>query len=309
MRGFLRFLVGTFFIFLFILFLGLSAARFKLLNPHFWGGVLEKEGIYLHLEDKVQELVIGMMSGDKIKELKQLQQSGQLNPQQENELNQSLALIEAIDQLDEVLTVGKIQELIEENLERILGFIKGKNERLIVYLPIKDLGLPAQLLSQPPLSLMSDKTDVEEFLKVSMPEEQLKQMMTNLDKVQQIAGYLPLVWIGLLVGTALVLGAHFFLGKDIVGRVKGTSWLLIVSGLTAVIIAVGVKNLVTLAITKSSQIPPALATLLPNLVRQILNLGQITGVIVAVMGLGGVITMAYLIKSGKVKVEKKEQKS
>lgn len=309
MRGFLRFLVGTFFISLFILLLGLSAMRFRLLNPQFWGSILGKAGVYLHLEGKVQESVAGMMSDDKVKELEQLQQSGQLSPQEKDKLDQTLALVNTVSQLDEVLTADKIQELIEENLERISGFIKGKNKRLIVYLPIKDLGLPAELLSQPPLSIMTDQTDVEELLRTSAPEEQVKQTMANLDKIQQIAGYLPLIWIGLLVGAVLALGAHFFLGKDIVKRVKGTSWLLIVSGLTAVIIAVGVKSLATSAINKSSQMPPVLAALLPNLAGQVFNLGQMIGVIVAVIGLGGMVTMAYLVKSGKVKVEKQEQKS
>ena len=106
MKGFLRFLVGIFFIFLFILFLGLSAVRFRLLNPQFWGSALDKAEVYVHLEGKVQEL-------------QQLQRSGKLNPQQQDELNQELALIDAVSQLDKVLTADKIQELIEENLERV----------------------------------------------------------------------------------------------------------------------------------------------------------------------------------------------
>ena len=151
---------------------------------------------------------------------------------------------------------------------------------------------------------MSAQTDMEEFLRATSPEEQVKVSLANLKRVQQIAGYLPLIWMGLLMGAVLVLIGHFFLGRDIVGRVKGTSWLLTVAGLMAVVAAVGAKGLATTVMIQSDKMSPILKVLLPDLVKQFFGLGQTIGGIIAVVGLGGVVTMGYLVKSGRVKVEK-----
>lgn len=304
MRGFLRFLVGGFFAFIFILFLGLSAVRFRLLNLQFWQGTLKRARVYEQLEGKVQEMVKNMAIGDNIEKLKQQQKSSKLTSEQQKQLNQGVKFFESLGSLDKTLTATKIQEISDKNVENILGFINGENKRLLLYLPVKDLGLPAELLNQPPFTNLSEATDLEQLIKTTSPPEQADKTVQILKQVQLIAGYLPIIWWGLLLLTILTLVAHFSLGNNLISQVKGTSILLIFVGLEAVIIAAIVKVGVTAIITQAKQMPATVAVLVPDIVTQFFNLGQQVGSIMAGVGLVGVVTAIYLAKSGKIKIEK-----
>jgi len=304
MRSFLRFLVGGLFAFIFLLFLGFSALRFRLLNPQFWQKALKRAQVYEQLEGKVQEMVKSMAIDKSLEQLKQQQKSHKLTAQQQKQFDFNLRLLESLGSLDKALTANKIQEISENNLENIFGFVNNKNKRLLLYLPIKDLGLPPEFLNQPPFNSLSETTDFEQLIKSTSTPQQATQAGQILKQVQQISGYLPIAWWGLLLLTILILIGHFFLGKNLIAQIKGTSILLIFVGLEAVTVALVVKKVVITMVSQTKEMPPTIVVLVPDIVNQFFNLGQIVGIIVAGVGIVGVATAIYLIKSGRIKIEK-----
>ena len=75
LRKLFRFFLSTLFIFIFLLFLGLTAVRFRLLNENYWNSALEQADIYAVLEGKFQDTISQMLTEMNSQELIQVRQA------------------------------------------------------------------------------------------------------------------------------------------------------------------------------------------------------------------------------------------
>lgn len=282
--------LGVIFFFVFLSFLLVGALKFRVLSPSFWKTALDKGGVYQQLQNQLEG---------------SLAQSRESVKQQGGPAGMSKEMLRLL-YIDKELTAERFRELIETNLDRLLGYINEKDKTLVLYLPVKEWDLPVGVLGQPALAGLTGQTPIEEVLPlVGMKADQIKVTVEGLGQIKSVLGYLTVVLVGLLL---LVLGigvGHYFLGVGLVDRIGGTAWLLLISGLVAKLIGVGAGNIFELIATNSK--PPMaswVADLGRSLVGQFFNLGATIGLVIGVLGLGAVVTLIILSKQGKIKEEK-----
>lgn len=269
LRGFARFLVGIVIVVELLLFMGLGAVRFRILNPSFWTNSFASSNTFTHIATQLQQTI---QEGVPAEELDQ----------------------EAINKTSE-----QIQTLLETNLERILSFLvdKDPNAKLLLYVPVEMLELPAEALAEITSEGISDETELNTLLPIlGQEEEQIEKLNTNLDVARQVIALFPVVWAGLLVLLLLALIAFFFLGADKLQKIRGTGVIITVSGLLAVVIAVGVKQLAVYGLTNQPDIPPLVTNLIPELIDGFFSFGRNIGIGVAIVG--GLV-IAYTLKTKK----------
>ncbi|MBI2326594.1 hypothetical protein HYU91_04390 [Candidatus Collierbacteria bacterium] len=284
--------LGVVFFFVFLSFLLVGALKFRVLSPSFWKTALDKGGVYQQLQNQITE---------------SLSQSRESVRQQGGPTGMSKEMLRLL-YIDKELTADRFRELIETNLDRLLGYVNGKSKELVLYLPVKEWDLPVVAFGQPALAKLNAQTPVEDaFQIVGMKPEQTKPIIEGLGQVKTILGYLTLVWITLLLLTVGIGAGHYFLGVGLTDRIGGTAWLLLISGFVAKLIGVGAGSIFEM-ITANSKPPMALwmAELGRSLVGQFFNLGATLGLVTGIAGLGVVVAVIYLTKLGKLKEEKEK---
>lgn len=263
----LRWLAGDLFLTLFLLFCLLTVVRYRLLATDFWIGSLKNTEIYNQISLMSQKAV-----GD--------------NP---------LAM-----QMVRGLTPDFFQDIIETNLARLEGFFVGKDTSLFLYAPVNKSGLPKQILQKPPLSQLSEKTDMDSLLHtMSGNPEAGDQLWKTTLLIKQIISYLPLVWLVALLLSGLLLGLHFWLGKTLKNRLWGSGILLFISGVTIVITAKSVPALVSEILPSIKMIPLFLLPVIKTALEKAMEPDQKIGFWVA--GAGAVAAVvSFLIKNKEV---------
>lgn len=267
LRNLFRWLVGDLFLTLFLLFFLLMILRYRLLTANFWIGSLQNTGIYGQISLEAKKV-----AGD--------------NP---------LGL-----QMTAGLTADFFKDLVETNLTRLESFLTGKETNLYLYAPVGKSGLPKQLFQKPPLSLLSEKTDLIVFLNtMSGNPEAGGQLWKTILLIKQIISYLPLAWlIGLLL-SGLLFGLHFWLGKTLKDRLWGSGVLLAVSGVTIIAISKPIPGLISELLPSIKMIPPFLFPVIKTVLEKAMELGWKIGIWTA--GAGSVAAaVSFLIKNKEV---------
>jgi len=285
------------------------AVKFRLLNENYWNKALEQAGVHTVLEGKFQDFVSQMMTDmdpQEIERARQAYNSGQLSAEERKKVGQALIMIDAVENLEDTLDAEKIQSLIEQNIGRITGFLNGKTDKLMLYIPLAELGLPPEILINPPLSLMSSNTDIEVLIGgLSSPEESEK-VSIQLEKIQKIVSFLPLVLIGLFVLSAILLVCHHFLGIGKFKQIRGTGTLLFMFGLSAISVGIGAVQAAIFVMGNAEQeIPPILVTTISNIVEGFFSLGRNVGIVVTLIGVGIIGWTIYAVKNNILKKEEK----
>ncbi len=284
--------LGVIFFFVFFVFLLITALKFRLLAPEFWKTALDKGGVYVVLQDKMGELR-GRAEASIKKEA-----GGRAIPK---------GLIELLS-IPEQLGEERLRELIETNLDRLLGYLKGREKDLVLFLPVAEWNLPVAALGQPALLRLTGQTPSEQAMAVmGMKQEQVAETMKGLGLVKTIVGYLPIVWLGLLIMVLLTLAGHYFLGAGQIDRISGTAWLVMISGFIAKLVGVGAGKIFEMVASNSK--PPMeawIAGLGRSLVGQFFDLGATIGLVAGIGGLATVVAVVYLTKQGKLKEEKEK---
>lgn len=285
----LRAATGVIFFFVFINFLLVSALKFRLLSPTFWKSSLDKGSVYIVMQDKMGEFRVQMEESLK-KEAK-----GRPVPK---EIRNLLLTTEA-------LTAERFKELVETNLDRILGYLNSKDQNLVLFLPVKEWKLPVASLGQSALSLTGQSSPEQVMKAMGYKPEESKAILQGLEQSKIIFGYLPVVWLSLMLLTVLLLVGHFFLGVGLADRVSGTVWLMMISGFLAKIIGIGAKSFFEFfAANANPPLPVWGVDLGRGLIEQFFNLGATVGLVVGAFGLTGVVMATYLSKQEKFKAEK-----
>ena len=259
-----RWLTGDLFFVLFILISILTIIRFRLLTVSFWTGAFGNTDVY----DQIS--------------LEAKKTSG-ANP---------LGL-----QMTNGLTPDFFKDLVETNLTRLEGFFVGKDTSLFLYAPVNKSGLPKQLFQKPPLSQLSEKTDLVSFLNtMSGNPEAGGQLWKTILLIKQIISYLPMVWMAALLLSGLLLGLHFWLGKTLKGKLWGSGVLLVISGITIALTAKSVPGLVSAVLPSIQMIPPFLFPVIKTLLEKAMELGQKIGFWTTGIGICAV-AISFFIKN------------
>ena len=263
----MRWVAGDLFFVLFLLFSLLTIVRFRLLSASFWIGSLQNTGIYNQIS-------------------LQSQKSAGANP---------LAV-----QMVSGLTPDFFQDIVETNLTRLEGFLIGKDTSLFLYAPVNKSGLPKQIFQKPPLSLLSEKTDLIGFLnQMSGNPEAGGQLWKTILLIKQIISYLPMVWVASLLLSGLLLGLHFWLGKTLKDRLWGSGILLFISGITIAVTAKSVPGLVSEILPSIKMIPPFLLPVIKTVLEKAMEPDQKIGFWVAGAGTFAAV-VSFLIKNKEV---------
>lgn len=284
--------LGVIFFFVFFVFLLTGALKFRLLSPTFWKTALDKGGVYQVMQDKVGDF------RDQMEASVRKQAGGQAVPKGVTDL---LAI-------PEQLTADRFRELVETNLDRLLGYLNDKDKELVLFLPVKEWKLPVAALGQPALAQLTGQTTPEQVMAAAgLGQEQATAIMKGLGQIKTIIGYLTVVWLGLLLVAVLMLVGHYFLGVGLADRISGTAWLLMISGFVAKLIGVGAGYIFELIATNfKPPMEPWIADLGRSLVGQFFDLGATTGLVAGIVGLVVIAAVVYFSKTGKIKEEKEK---
>ena len=302
MRKFARFILGSLFTTGFIVVLISGSIRLSLLSRSAWKKALSGSGVYEQMVDQLDQFIEKAISSEDLEKLEKEQQVGGLSEKREAELKKMLSAAGGLNQLKENLRGGKMKEIAEVNIERIFGFLKSNQDDLSLYLPLKDLGMPEDLLKELPFKTENGEMSVKEFL----GGEKSKETMKNFKYIQTAVRVINQVYIigGLVL--VLILIGHFFLGKGIVKRVRGVSWLLLISGALGVGLVGAVGFGIKKALSNLAQLPEMLQGMVGVMIERLMGSMKLSSGIVLGVGVLGVAVMMYMVKSGKLKIEKEE---
>ena len=264
----------------------MTALKFRLLEPKFWKTALDKGGVYKQLQVQVE----GSLS-----------QSRESVRKQGGTAGMSKEMMRLL-YIDKELTADRFKELIETNVDRLLGYVNGESKDLFLYLPVKEWNLPVAVLKQPALERLTGRTSVPEVMAALGDKAgQVKPIIDGLKQIKDLVGVLTIVWIGLLVVVVGTLAGHYFLGVGPVDRIGGTAWLVMISGFLAKLVGVGAGRIFELiAVNSKPPLPTWGAELGRSLVGQFFDVGATIGLVVGIAGLVGVGVVMYLKKSGSL---------
>ncbi len=278
--------MGVIFFFVFLLFLLVMAFKFRLLKPEFWKTALDKGEVYKQMQSQIE----GSLSQSRGSVKKQGGTAGM-----------SKEMIRLL-YIDKELTAGRFKELVETNVDRLLGYVNGESRDLFLYLPVKEWNLPVAILKQPALERLTGRTSVPEIMAALGDKSgQVKPIIDGLKQIKDLVGVLTIVWAGLLAVIMGILAGHYFLGVGSADRIGGTAWLVMISGFVAKLIGVLAGRIFELIAVASKPPLPTWGTELGrSLVGQFFDLGATIGLGVGIAGLIMVIAAHFFI--GKIRV-------
>ena len=284
--------LGVIFFFVFLIFLLVGALKFRLLSPTFWKTALDKGGVYEQLQSQIEGT---------------LTQSRESVEKQGGPAGMSKEMLRVL-YLDKELTADRFRELIETNVDRLFGYLNGKDGVLVLYLPVTEWDLPVATLGLPALAKLTAQTPIEDALPIlGMKPEQSKPIMEGIGLVKTLLGYLTVVLDGLLLLTLGIGAGHYFLGVGLIDRISGTAWLVMISGFVAKLIGVGAGSIFEIiAVSSKPPMESWMAELGRSLVGQFFNLGATVGLVAGIVGLATIVAVIYFTKQGKLKEEKEK---
>lgn len=233
MRSFLRFVVSILILVSFLIFLLITTIRFQLLNPEFLVRALGKPGVYEHTEKALKLTIKNTLR-------KQYEEESDIELE-ELTVGERARIDKEIEKITDIITSERLQDFAENNIVQILSFVNGKKEKLVLYLPFKQWGLPREIKSQEPFVLFSEETDVEKLIDTVLAEPQ--KTKGQLSTVQDIGEIIKIIW-PISAGVIFVLLLIHYLLNTGPKKVKATASLLIkigilTTGLSLLLKAVG----------------------------------------------------------------------
>jgi len=156
MRSFLRFLISIFVVLGFFIFLLLTTIRFQILDTDFFTNNLDQEGVYKHSSRALRLTFKNLLREVYIKE------EGVVL--EELTVGERSQIEKDINKISNVITEATLKDFLESNILKVLSFVNGEEEQLLLYLPIKKWGFPDEFVNEEPMSFFSENTQIESIL-------------------------------------------------------------------------------------------------------------------------------------------------
>lgn len=297
MKRILRAAVGTLFFASLMLFLFVTALKFRVLNSDFWITALNKSGVYQQVSGELVKFREKMGV-----DVSKARRQGAPIPKEVDDL---LAI-------DKTLSEARIKELLETNVKRIIAFVNKETEELTLFLPVKEWSLPVKAFGFVPFAEMTANTSLREVMnaitKVGLSKqtpEEVEKSVVDIKKLRNDLTAINLVWLGLLVVSLLLLAGHYFLGEGQVDRIGGTAWTVMLSGFLAKLTGFGSVFMVGVILAKSKLSPQVVLTI-KSLASQFFALGEWIGFLLGLVGLCVIIAVSVMVKQKKSKPTEKK---
>lgn len=279
MKYIFRTALGVVFTFFLLLLLFASAVKFELLSTKFWTRGIERSGIYQDLTANVDKL--------------------------QSQIDRSGGKGRIV--LREIVTETRIQEVVEKNISRLVDYLSGNTKKLAIYLPLSEWKLPKELFEALPKLSYSAEMDLDVVLsEMGYPPQQTAEIIKALSGAQSVFSSLIWVWLGLLVMTLVLLAAHYFLGDGKQDKIKGSSLLLLGSGLITALIGWGGGRIGDLIASSARDWPVWQRALVVGWTAEFFSLGKVVGLIITIVGAALFVWVSYFMKTAKGKESKKE---
>ncbi|MBI5151304.1 MAG: hypothetical protein HZA34_01890 [Candidatus Pacebacteria bacterium] len=284
--------LGAFFFVFFLSFLLVGAVKYRLLSAHYWKSALSKGNVYQLMQTKTSELRTQAETSIK-KEAR-----GRAIPKE----------LTTLFKISDQLTADRFRELIETNLDRLFGYFNGKDEKLTLFLPVKEWKLPLEILKQPTLLQLTGQSSPEQVMTaLGYKKEQITEVLKRIVQLRTIIGYVPTVWSALLLLVIFMGIGHFLLGSSMSDKITGTAWLFMASGVIAKLMSVGANKLFdSIVLNAKPPFDPWMAVLGKDLIGQFFYEWQLVGMIMGGAGLVIITAVMFLRKQGKIKEEEEK---
>ena len=203
MRKFIKFLVATISLFLFISFLILTSVRFQILNSDFLINTLRKGEIY---EQSTKALKLTLQSN-----LRQRAEEASGKKLKDFTVGERSILEKQIGLIVDKVTTERVQDITENNIVAFTSYINGVEEGMYLYLPFNSWDLPSQFFPEDELANFGERTDVDFLLnKYADGSKDIKNMTLVL---KGLGDTIYKVWMGVGVAILVFVFIHFLLSK------------------------------------------------------------------------------------------------
>ena len=230
MRKFIKFLVATISLFLFISFLILTSVRFQVLNSDFLINTLRKGEIY---EQSTKALKLTLQSN-----LRQRAEEASGKKLKDFTVGERSILEKQIGLIVDKVTTERVQDITENNIVAFTSYINGVEEGMYLYLPFNSWDLPSQFFPEDELVNFSERTDVDFLLnKYADGSKDIKNMTLVL---KGLGDTIYKVWMGVGVAILVFVFIHFLLSKGFL-KIKSTAYLFIKMGMVTTGISLMIK--------------------------------------------------------------------
>jgi hypothetical protein len=296
---FLRF-SSSLLILLILSFVFLTTIYFQLINPNFLLNTLEKANAY----EKTQ-LALRYATQNQIE--KEIAEQGidieKLSVGERQLLEQQAA------EITKIITVERLQEFTESNIQMVADFLNGRNEKLLLYMPLEEWGIQENTSDPNGVKLFSRQTDVENLL-IENPNTIITKARLNL--FYNVANKLQGFWFTTAIVIFVLLIINFTLSSKEF-KLQSTANIFLVSGGVVIVLSMLLKYIGENLVRSSPYIrDPSkiiIGALIPTFVNEITKLWVAMGLGLFLSGLLIHLIITIISRRRKTLDAKKQPKS
>ena len=218
MKKLIRFLISISTPIVFLSTLILATLSLFILNPNYIIKSLNREGVYENIE-KATQIAIKQYIREQIEE-----EGIDLNKLTTGE---RAAIESQIEIITEPIKKDNIKDFLETNVIRVLGYVNGGAQELILYIPISKWQLPESFLSQLPDEILTENINILDIL------EQAQSTNISHQQILKIRGYgqnIKLYYFTTFLLGLTFLTLHYKLGEG-ANRFERSTSLIVITGL------------------------------------------------------------------------------
>ena len=264
----------------------LTTITFLFLKPDFYIKSLAKPGVYTNIQKGLKT-----SARDSLRE----QFSEQGAAYGDLSVGQRQLVDEQIDKILSPINEANIRNFSEKNIVNFFDYVNGKNNRLIIYLPLDKWGLSSEAIKHLPDYLKTTNIDI---LKISEENPEVKINKDQIIAIYNLGSKIKFYWEITLVLSLFLFSIHLFLGNSQFRFIK-TGRLVTGGGIVILFLAWVIKifqNTFGQNIAVRSEATDILAgTILSALLENVYRLWIVSAVILIILGL-----LMFNIKRSKI---------
>lgn len=287
-------------ILLILSFVFLTTISFQLINPKFLTNTLEKANAY----EKIQLALRYAIQSQIEKEI-----ADQGIDIEKLTVGERQFLEKQAEEITKVVTIERLQEFSETNIQLVVDFLNGKSEKLLLYVPLEEWGIQENIDDPNGERLFSEQTDVESLL-----AENSNALITNnrLHLLHNIANKIKSVWFSAAFAIFILLIINFILSSKEF-RLLSTAKIFLTSGGIVIVASMLLKYIGENLVRSSPYIrdPSKIifGALVPTFVNEVTKLWVVMGLGLFLIGLFIHLLITIISRRKKNQIAKKQPKS